>query len=287
MVSYLRGLLSETERKNGWTLAESAGDTGPQGMQRLLNHYLWDVDALRDDVRDAVAEHIGDPDRGVLILDETGFLKKGVRSADVGRQYSGTAGRIENSQIGVLPAYGSDQGRALIDRELYLPKDWTSDRERCRAAGIGDEIEFATKPDIGLRMLKRASRNCRSCPADGWPQWKETIGTCSSMQTRTSSVLSKYVIRLMWNGAPPALFRISWIACRSLSGGSSPAPTAPTPPARETATARSAVPPAKAIPAQTKGYGTANLSVNLVDSTLMPTSSRNDAFRVGYAVDPW
>src|SRR3954452_25324381 len=89
MVSYLRGLLSEAERKNGWTLAEAAGDDGPQGMQRLLNHYLWDTDTLRDDVRDAVVEHIGDPDRGVLILDETGFLKKGVKSAGVARQYSG------------------------------------------------------------------------------------------------------------------------------------------------------------------------------------------------------
>ncbi|MFW5421071.1 IS701 family transposase [Nocardiopsis sp. CNT-189] len=157
MVSYLRGLLSETERKNGWTLAEAAGDDGPQGMQRLLNHYLWDADALRDDVRDAVMEHIGDPERGVLILDETGFLKKGVRSAGVARQYSGTAGRIENSQIGVFLAYGSDRGRALIDRELYLPKSWTEDRERCRAAGIGDDIDFATKPDMGLRMLQRAA----------------------------------------------------------------------------------------------------------------------------------
>jgi SRSO17 transposase len=156
MVSYLRGLLSETERKNGWTLAEAAGDDGPQGMQRLLNHYHWDADALRDDVRDVVVERIGDPERGILILDETGFLKKGVRSAGVARQYSGTAGRIENSQIGVFLTYGSDRGRALIDRELYLPKDWTSDRERCRAAGIDDDVEFATKPDLGLRMLKRA-----------------------------------------------------------------------------------------------------------------------------------
>jgi SRSO17 transposase len=156
MVSYLRGLLSETERKNGWTLAEAAGDDGPQGMQRLLNHYLWDADAVRDDVRDAVVELLGDPERGILILDETGFLKKGVRSAGVARQYSGTAGRIENSQVGVFLTYGSGKGRALIDRELYLPKEWTSNRERCRAAGIGDDVDFTTKPDLGLRMLKRA-----------------------------------------------------------------------------------------------------------------------------------
>lgn len=179
MVSYLRGLLSEAERKNGWTLAEAAGDTGPQGMQRLLNHYLWDADALRDDVRDAVVEHIGDPVRGVLILDETGFLKKGVRSAGVGRQYSGTAGRIENSQIGVFLAYGSDRGRALIDRELYLPKDWTSDRERCRAAGIGDDVEFATKPDIGLRMLQRA---VDSDIPFGWVTADEVYGQTSRLR---------------------------------------------------------------------------------------------------------
>ena len=156
MVSYLRGLLGESERKNGWTLAEAAGDSGPQGMQRLLNHYLWDADAVRDDVRDAVVELLGDPEQGILILDETGFLKKGVRSAGVARQYSGTAGRIENSQVAVFLAYGSNRGRALIDRELYLPKDWAADRERCRSAGIGDDVEFATKPDLGLRMLQRA-----------------------------------------------------------------------------------------------------------------------------------
>ncbi|WP_373301029.1 IS701 family transposase [Streptomyces violascens] len=179
MVSYLRGLLSENERKNGWTLAEAAGDTGPQGMQRLLNHYLWDADAVRDDVRDAVVEHLGDPERGILILDETGFLKKGVRSAGVGRQYSGTAGRIENSQVGVFMAYGSGKGRALIDCELYLPKDWTSDRERCRAAGIGDDVEFATKPDLGLRMLKRA---VASGMPFGWVTADELYGQVSRIR---------------------------------------------------------------------------------------------------------
>lgn len=179
MVSYLRGLLSEAERKNGWTLAEAAGDDGPQGMQRLLNHYLWDADALRDDVRDAVVEQIGDPDRGILILDETGFLKKGIKSAGVARQYSGTAGRIENSQIGVFLAYGSDRGRALIDRELYLPKDWISDRERCRDAGIGHDVEFATKPDMGLRMLKRA---VESGIPFGWVTADEVYGQTSRLR---------------------------------------------------------------------------------------------------------
>ncbi|WP_435876317.1 IS701 family transposase, partial [Saccharopolyspora shandongensis] len=152
----VRGLLGEVERKNGWTLAEDAGDAGPEGMQRLLNFYAWDTDGVRDDVRAAVVEQIGDAEHGVLIVDETGFLKKGTKSAGVARQYSGTAGRIENSQIGVFLAYASAHGRALIDRELYLPKEWTSDRERCRAAGIDDEVKFATKPVLAQRMISRA-----------------------------------------------------------------------------------------------------------------------------------
>lgn len=156
MVAYVRGLLAEVERKNGWTLAEAAGDTGPEGMQRLLNFYAWDGDGLRDDVRDVVVEAIGDETAGVLIVDETGFLKKGNRSAGVARQYSGTAGRIENSQVGVFLAYASDRGRALIDRELYLPKSWTENRDRCRDAGIDDDVEFATKPELAQTMIERA-----------------------------------------------------------------------------------------------------------------------------------
>ncbi|WP_372462427.1 IS701 family transposase [Rhodococcus pyridinivorans] len=156
MVAYVRGLLAEVERKNGWTLAEAAGDTGPEGMQRLLNFYAWDGDGLRDDVRDVVVEAIGDEKTGVLIVDETGFLKKGNKSAGVARQYSGTAGRIENSQIGVFLAYSSDRGRALIDRELYLPKAWTENRDRCRDAGIDDDVEFSTKPELAQTMLERA-----------------------------------------------------------------------------------------------------------------------------------
>ncbi|KUM86450.1 DDE endonuclease [Streptomyces cellostaticus] len=152
----MRGLLSEVERKNGWTLAEAVGDAGPQGMQRLLNSYCWDVDGLRDDIRALVVDELEDADGGVLVVDETGFLKKGHKSAGVARQYSGTAGRIENSQIGVFLAYASRHGRALVDRELYLPRGWTSDRERCRAAGIPDDVEFATKPALARRMVERA-----------------------------------------------------------------------------------------------------------------------------------
>jgi SRSO17 transposase len=152
---FLQGLLSAAERKNGWQLAEQAGDTTPDGMQRLLNHARWDPDEVRDDLRDYVVEHLGDPG-GVLVIDETGFLKKGTKSAGVQRQHSGTAGRIENCQIGVFLAYASRHGHALIDRELYLPESWTTDRPRCRLAGIPDQVEFHTKPQQARRMLERA-----------------------------------------------------------------------------------------------------------------------------------
>ncbi|MFC8016433.1 IS701 family transposase [Streptomyces cinereoruber] len=154
-LDYLTGLLAPLERKNGWTLAEQVGQLRPDGVQRLLNHSEWDEDAVRDDVRDFVAETIGAKD-GILIGDDTGFLKKGIRSAGVQRQYTGTAGRTENSQIGTFLAYASSKGRALIDRELYLPASWTGDRERCRAAGIGDEVPFATKNEHFRWMLQRA-----------------------------------------------------------------------------------------------------------------------------------
>jgi SRSO17 transposase len=152
---YVTGLVAGLERKNGWTLAERAGEVSPDGMQRLLRWADWDIDGVRDDVRDHVIATLGDRG-GVLILDDTGFVKKGTKSAGVQRQYSGTAGRVENCQIGAFLAYASQRGHALIDRELYLPESWTEDRERCRAAGIPDEVEFTTKPRLGMAMLERA-----------------------------------------------------------------------------------------------------------------------------------
>jgi len=152
---YVSGLFAGLERKNGWTLAERAGEASPDGMQRLLRRADWDVDGVRDDVRSYVIEQLGDPD-GVLIADETGFLKKGIRSAGVQRQYSGTAGRTENCQIGVFLAYASARGHALIDRELYLPASWTEDRERCAAAGVPGDTGFATKPRLAQAMLAQA-----------------------------------------------------------------------------------------------------------------------------------
>src|SRR4051795_6697711 len=152
---YVSGLVAGLERKNGWTLAEQAGEVCPDGMQRLLRRADWDVDGVRDDVRDYVVEHLGDRD-GVLVVDDTGFLKKGVRSAGVQRQYSGTAGRTENCQVGTFLCYASAKGRALVDRELYVPVSWTEDRPRCRSAAIPDEVAFATKPQQARTMLERA-----------------------------------------------------------------------------------------------------------------------------------
>ena len=152
---YLMGLLAPVERKNGWQLAEAAGDAAPDRMQRLLNHARWDARAVRGDLRGYVTRHLGDPG-GVLVVDETGFIKKGTRSAGVQRQSSGTAGRVENCQLGVFLAYASPAGRALIDAELYLPRSWTGDRARCAQAGVPGEMGFATKPELARVMLARA-----------------------------------------------------------------------------------------------------------------------------------
>ena len=146
-LGYLKGLLSAAQRKNGWQLAEQMGEARPDGVQRLLNAADWDADRVRDDLRHYVMEHLGDED-AVLIVDETGFLKKGMGSVGVKRQYSGTAGRIENCQIGVFLCYGTACGAAVIDRALYVPKEWTEDSERMREAGVPEEVSFKTKPQL-------------------------------------------------------------------------------------------------------------------------------------------
>ena len=152
--AYLRGLLSPIERKNGWQLAEEAGLPTPYAMQYLLNRAVWESDEVRDQLQAYVREMPADAE-GMLIIDETGFLKKGKKSVGVQRQYSGTAGRIENCQIGVFVTYASQAGQTLVDRELYLPKSWTQDPERCRAADVPEEVVFATKPELAARMLWR------------------------------------------------------------------------------------------------------------------------------------
>jgi SRSO17 transposase len=203
-LAYLQGLLAPLERKNGWHLAEAAGDHTPDGMQAFLARVHWDADALRDDLRAYVVEHLGDdaavlvlrswccgPGVAVLVLDETGFLKKGTKSAGVHRQYSGTAGRIENCQIGVFLAYGSRHGRALIDRALYLPQTWTDDRPRCRDAGIPDEVAFATKPKIGRAMLERAFLAHVPC---AWVTGDSVYGSDSGLRRTIEAAGKGYVL---------------------------------------------------------------------------------------------
>jgi SRSO17 transposase len=155
VLAYLRGLLGNVGRKNSWQLAEHAGERTPDGMQRLLSTADWDPDQVRDDLRAYVVEHLGDPG-AVLVVDETGFLKKGTTSVGVQRQYSGTAGKVDNCQLGVFLAYASRKGRAMIDRELYLPEGWTDDPERCRAARVPEQVGFRTKPQLAQLMVERA-----------------------------------------------------------------------------------------------------------------------------------
>jgi SRSO17 transposase len=155
---YLQGLLSSVERKNSWQLAEQTGEPGPHKFQHLLGRAAWEADEVRDDLQAYVREHLADPE-GVLIVDETGFLKKGEQSVGVQRQYSGTAGRIENCQIGVFLAYQSARGHAFLDRALYVPEEWAQDKPRRRAAGVPAEIRFATKPVLARQMLERALQN--------------------------------------------------------------------------------------------------------------------------------
>jgi SRSO17 transposase len=208
---YLRGLLSAAERKNGWTLAEQAGDRTPDAMQRLLNHADWDADAVRDDLRDYVVEHLGD-DRAVLVVDETGFLKKGTKSAGVARQYSGTAGRIENCQVGVFLAYATPAGRTFIDRELYLPRAWIDDRDRCAAAGIGSEVAFATKPELALAMLTRALD--AEVPA-GWVTADEIYGQHSGLRRALEERGMSYVLAVPVSQAVFTLLDGRPVQCRA------------------------------------------------------------------------
>jgi SRSO17 transposase len=192
---YVRGLLSAAERKNGWTLAEQAGDATPDAMQRLLNHADWDADLVRDDLRDYVVEHLTD-DAAVLVVDETGFLKKGTKSAGVSRQYSGTAGRIENCQVGVFLAYATPAGRTFLDRELYLPRAWIEDRARCAEAGIGPEVPFRTKPELAAAMLTRALD--AGVPA-GWVTADEIYGQNAGLRLALEERGLPYVLAVPVN----------------------------------------------------------------------------------------
>jgi SRSO17 transposase len=152
---YLQGLLSPIERKNGWQLAEHAGESTPDGMQRLLATAHWDADAVRDDLRSYVLEHLADED-AVLVVDETGFLKKGDESVGVQPQYCGTAGKIANCQIGLFLTYASSHGHAFLDRELYLPRCWAEDRARRAEAGVPETVTYRSKTDLAVAMVARA-----------------------------------------------------------------------------------------------------------------------------------
>src|SRR5918993_5159923 len=153
---YLRGLLSEAERKNSWQLAEVAGNSTPYGLQHLLGRANWDADAVRDNLREYVLQHLAGEEESVLVVDETGFIKKGDKSAGVKRQYTGTVGKRENCQVGVFLAYASERGQAFIDRELYLPEEWASDEHRRERAGVPEEVGMRTKPELAKEMLLRA-----------------------------------------------------------------------------------------------------------------------------------
>jgi SRSO17 transposase len=153
---YLGRLLAEIRRKNSWQMAEAIEETQPRGTQRILGGYRWDADGVRDDLRDYVVDPLGDERSGMLIVDETGFLKKGEKSVDVARQYTGTAGKRENCQVGVFLCYASGEEAAFIDRALYLPHGWAEDSARREEAGVPEEVRFATKGEQAEEMLERA-----------------------------------------------------------------------------------------------------------------------------------
>ncbi len=200
--AYLLGLVSGLERKNGWTIAEFAGDKSPLGMQRLLNQAVWDQDAVRDRLVRYVAAELGDPG-GILIADETGFLKSGRFSAGVQRQYTGTAGKITNCQVGVFLAYAvpARGTRVLVDRELYVPQSWTSDRDRCAEAGIGEDVRFATKPELARQMIERVRK--LGLPF-AWFTADEAYGDNSKLRRWLEESTISYVVAVSCDTLVPA-----------------------------------------------------------------------------------
>ncbi len=188
--AFVLGLLADLPRKNCWTIAEHAGDPGPHGMQHLLHKAVWDADAVRDDIRALAVEHLGAAE-AVLVVDETGDVKKGVRTVGVQRQYTGTAGRIENAQVGVFLTYATALGHTLIDRELYLPASWTDDPERCAAAGVPEATAFATKTELARRMLVRA---LDGAVAASWVTGDEVYGAASALRAELENRGVGYVL---------------------------------------------------------------------------------------------
>ena len=187
---FVTGLLAELEVKTCWQLAEQAGHARPDKMQRLLYRAKWDADAVRDDVRKTVIEQLGDPD-GVLVVDETGDLKKGTHTVGVQRQYTGTAGRIENAQVGVFLAYAGRHGHTLIDRRVYLPESWTGDRERCAQAGVPDDAAFATRSQLADDMITAAVE--AQVPAR-WTAADEAYGNNTKLRSELRKLGLGYVL---------------------------------------------------------------------------------------------
>jgi SRSO17 transposase len=196
----MAGMVSGLDRKNCWTIAEHRGAATPDGLQHLLSRASWDADAVRDDLRDYVIDAFGDPG-AILVVDETGDVKKGVHSVGVQRQYSGTAGRIENSQVAVYLTYAAPRGHALIDRALYLPKSWTDDPGRCDDAGIPDEQrEFATKPTLAATLIDRAVE--AQVPAS-WVAGDEVYGADPKLRTTIRGHGLGYVLAIAANRRVP------------------------------------------------------------------------------------
>jgi SRSO17 transposase len=198
--AFVLGLLTELPRKNCRTIAEYAGDSSPDRMQHLLARAKWDADGVRDDVRGYVIEHLGDPG-AVLVTDKTGDIKKGTATPGVQRQYTGTAGRIENAQVAVYPGYAGPRGHALIDRELYLPKSWTDDRDRCAAAGIPATVTFATKPQLARRMIEQAAG---AAVPFAWVAGDEVYGDNGPLRTWLETRRIAYVLAVACDHRVPA-----------------------------------------------------------------------------------
>jgi SRSO17 transposase len=215
---YLRGLVADVERKNGWQLAERAGYRHPRGIQRVLDRYAWDADAVRDDLRTYVVAELGDP-QGILVVDETGFLKQGTRSVGVARQYSGTAGKVENCQIGVFLGYASPKGRAGLDRELFLPRAWAEDPVRRAAAGVPEGTPHRTKPEIAREMVLRA---LAAGVTAAWVVADEVYGASGSFRRALEDQAQPYVVAVRANEmpttwppyAPPGQITVGAIALR-------------------------------------------------------------------------
>jgi SRSO17 transposase len=187
---FLGGMLAELPRKNCWSIAEHAGDTTPDGMQHLLNRARWDTDGVGEDLRRFVVEHLGDPG-AVMIADESGDVKKGDYTVGVQRQYTGTAGRVENAQVAVYLAYASPAGHAIVDRELYLPRSWAEDPDRRGEAGVPDDVEFATKPALAAEMITRAV--AAGVPAR-WVTGDEVYGADPDLRARLEELGLGYVL---------------------------------------------------------------------------------------------